>query len=389
MLIKFRTFNCGIGDCLFLILQKEGKSFNIMVDCGRLTDEVLSYVINDLNKTINLLIVTHIDNDHICGVASLLQKVPDLEINKIIFNCYHRDKGDEIKSLTQEQRSILLNLKKCCPVNTEILDGKVSAKEAVSLTEQILNNPKWLDAWNVKPVVAGNVIDLPDGYGSIKVLSPLAKDLDKLEQQFKKEFWAKFYECYSIPISDDEVIFEILLRIWEKNLMKKEAINVSYSRLTKDSFAHHVKKEKILPISLSNLCSLAIIYEFEDIGILLMGDADPGIVMNSMIEIFHTPLPVKLDIIKVSHHGSSHNTTIEFATKVKSLHYYFTGGDRVDRPSLESVSRILATLNEEDEVCTLHFNRINQFVKDLYEYSIQENCKFSVDLKNAMYEIEV
>ena len=48
MKLTFRTFNCGMGDCIFLILKKEDASYHIMVDCGSLKDDILSFVRNDL-----------------------------------------------------------------------------------------------------------------------------------------------------------------------------------------------------------------------------------------------------------------------------------------------------------------------------------------------------
>lgn len=67
MKLTFRSFNCGKGDCLFLQMRKEDSSFCIMVDCGNLKDEILTYITEILNKRIDLLIVTHIEMD-LCGI---------------------------------------------------------------------------------------------------------------------------------------------------------------------------------------------------------------------------------------------------------------------------------------------------------------------------------
>ena len=74
MKLLFKTFNCGAGDCLFMTLKNETNSFHIMVDCGSLKDEILAFVNNELCKRIDLMVVTHIDNDHIAGIATLLEK---------------------------------------------------------------------------------------------------------------------------------------------------------------------------------------------------------------------------------------------------------------------------------------------------------------------------
>lgn len=70
MKAKVRTFQSGCGDCIFLILEdeKSGESFHIMIDCGVFTPEIKAFVDHDLGLRIDMLIVTHYDDDHIAGI---------------------------------------------------------------------------------------------------------------------------------------------------------------------------------------------------------------------------------------------------------------------------------------------------------------------------------
>ena len=70
----FSTFPSGCGDCLFIVIKDEdgGSQYSIMTDCGSLTDDIKSYIRNELQMTIDMLIVTHIDGDHVNGVTKLL-----------------------------------------------------------------------------------------------------------------------------------------------------------------------------------------------------------------------------------------------------------------------------------------------------------------------------
>lgn len=70
----------GYGDCLLIQLKTNGgKAFNILVDSGT----ALSYSINNEkiitrfieNNILDLIIVTHIDDDHIKGFTRLFQKL--------------------------------------------------------------------------------------------------------------------------------------------------------------------------------------------------------------------------------------------------------------------------------------------------------------------------
>ena len=388
MKLLFRTFNCGAGDCLFMTLKKETDSFHIMVDCGSLTDEILAYIKNELGKRIDLMVVTHIDDDHIAGVSVLLEKVPDLQIGKILFNCYHRPKTDDTIALSDKQVEVLEELKRRLPLNEISADWKVNAKEAVSLSEIILKNESWTAAWICEEVVAGQDILLDGGYGKIIVLSPLREDLNALESQFKKEFWSKFFNKHSKQYNVDEEIYEVLLRLWEITIIEECASKVTYTKPTKESFLK-AADAKVLPISLPNRCSIALVYEYNNHRFLLLGDADPEIVTESLKNNMAGEAPFMMDLIKVSHHGSSHSTTKELLEITDSNHFYFTGGNKGERPSLETLSRIITEPLNGQEKRVLHFNRKNIVLKDLCSMPELGEFPCEIDLENKPYEVEI
>ena len=60
MKATLKTFESGSGDCIFLLL-KDGvtsQSYHIMVDCNVLTEEIVSFVRDELQKRIDTLIIT-------------------------------------------------------------------------------------------------------------------------------------------------------------------------------------------------------------------------------------------------------------------------------------------------------------------------------------------
>ena len=388
MKLSFRTFNCGAGDCLFIKLRKETDMFHIMVDCGCLKDEILSFVKNELGKRIDLMVVTHIDNDHIAGLSMLLEKVPDLQIGKILFNCYHRPKKEDTIMLSDKQVAALEKLKQRIPLNFVSENGKVSANQAISLSEKIMKNSAWTAAWGYDPVVAGNEMNLDGDFGKIVILSPQQTDLNVLENQFKKEFWKKFFDNHSRQYKNDEEIYEVLLRLWETTLIEERITKVSYSKLTKELFVKSAGTE-VVPVSLPNRCSIAFLYEYHGHRILLLGDAAPDIVADSMKKYIVGETPFMMDLIKVSHHWSSHSTTKDILEVADSKHYYFTGGNKEERPSVETLSRIITAPLHGLERRELHFNRKNRVLKDLF--AMPEFAEFPciIDLDNNPYEIEI
>ncbi|MCR4798905.1 MAG: MBL fold metallo-hydrolase [Bacteroidales bacterium] len=388
MKLLFRTFNCGAGDCLSLTLKKGKDSFHIMVDCGCLKDEIQQYIENELGKRIDLLVVTHIDNDHIAGLATLLEKVPDLQIGKILFNCYHRPKADDSIELSDKQVEVLEELKRRLPSTFVKMDGKVSTKQAISLSKKILNNNNWAEAWRYEPVVAGMNINLEKEFGKIVILSPQQSDLEALENEFKKEFWRKFFSSHSNQYKNEEEIYEVLLRLWETTLVKEHTTKVSYAALTKETFVK-AAEAKVMPVSLPNRCSIAFFYEYQDHRILLLGDSDPDIVAESLKKHVGNEIPFMMDLIKVSHHGSSHSTSNTILEVADSKHYYFSGGNREERPSIETLSRVITAPLHGQERRELHFNRKNRVINDLF--AMLEIVEFPciIDLDNKPYEVEI
>ena len=203
-----------------------------------------------------------------------------MQIGKILFNCYHRPKPDDAIALSEKQTKVLEELKHRLPSTFVTEDGKANAKQAISLSEKILNNDNWAAAWGYDPVVGGMKIYLNGEFGKIVILSPLQSDLDALENKFKREFWAKFFNKYSKQYKSDEEIYEVLLRLWETTFVGEHTEKVSYTKLTKDCFVK-AADAKVEPISLPNKCSIAFFYEYQDHHILFLGDAAPDIVAEA------------------------------------------------------------------------------------------------------------
>ena len=61
---RFITFKSDTGDCIFFILRDGEEQYCIMIDCGAYEDLIKDFVRKELHRKINLLIITHVDNDH-------------------------------------------------------------------------------------------------------------------------------------------------------------------------------------------------------------------------------------------------------------------------------------------------------------------------------------
>lgn len=95
-MIKLHTYDAGKGDCLLLKYQgRSGKNRNILVDSGTSRFErqlsQLEQNIIDAGEQIDLVVITHVDNDHLGGLLSLERHGTPLCANRFIIN--HPDVG--------------------------------------------------------------------------------------------------------------------------------------------------------------------------------------------------------------------------------------------------------------------------------------------------------
>ena len=357
-----KTFTSGAGDCIVLLLQLEQQNFSLFVDCGSFTEEIHRYVIDTLNKNIDILIVTHIDNDHVSGIARMLHDIPDLNIGKIIFNSYDRETNEDgIIKLDEKLRTRIEKLRSQLPIYTVKEEESIKAKHALLLSECILSQENWTRVWDTKPYTQSspNLI-LNDGdFGELIFLSPTSNELSALEKEFKEEFNKRLLRPLDGKHKEDSEIYELIIRLAETNNYEESEDPVSFGQMTTQMIDMKASNEKSPAISPANKASLAVLWKYNNIGIILLGDSDPEIVMRKLRYIND------IDILacKVSHHGSKHNTTIELIEKVNSAHYFFTGGKNEQRPSIEAIAKILKKTSKEH--FTLHFNYACNQMKEI------------------------
>ena len=391
----FKTFQSSIGDCIFLLLQSKKELFSIMVDCGAYEPPIRQFVKETLNGKIDVLIVTHIDNDHIIGVTEMLSK--GVKVNRIIFNCYQRsgDTGklqklnesqlEKLKSIGNEVGRIVNDV----IGNRQTRSGKTAMK---GLAATILDNPELKQVWDKEYALGGTSVDLND-WGTITFLSPTMTEIKNLDKEFCRVLFDELNVDNAMGKWDkQENIYEILLRYAmlqdsTKVLMKKTGtIKKKTDAATLEDRLIQAAKEPVetKQITPANQASLAFVWEKDGHRVLVMGDANPDVVVKGLRTHYQGQnFPVLFDAIKVSHHGSHYNTTKELIQYADTEHYFFTGGQELKRPSEAALGRIaLCPLPDGLQKRTLNFNFQTSMVEELKNNKVMKGkYKFSVDTK--------
>lgn len=394
MKATLKTFQSGNGDCIFFLLQEGDRKYNMMIDCAEYTPAIKEYVERTLSKQIDFLIITHIDADHILGVEQMIKETPDLNIGKIIFNCYERLQGQPETPLTDIQKKRVASIKSelnC--VLRDAIENQVSASQAINgLSKTILENPAIKEKWErgYTALDARKEIDLNE-WGTIKILAPTMNEIKALDEKFRSVLFNElFVEDDNVELSDCESLYEMLIRYSELHEPEPAedqptAIETLEERL-KRAAEETPKENNITP---ANKASLAFVWEKNDRRVLFLGDAKPGIVVKGLLAHYaKEESPIFFDAIKVAHHGSHYNTTESLLNHIDSEHYFVTGGEEGMRPSEAALGRILLReLKRNVRNRTLHVNYKTTLTEQLSaERELQEKYHFDVDFDLNQHE---
>lgn len=347
MRAEFKAIDVGCGDCLFLSLSNKMASFNIMIDCQNY-DKAKDYVINKLHNHIDFLIVTHIDNDHVPGVTDMINKNKDLYIGQILFNCYQREPLGEKDTLPEKTKQRLLELKDNIPIIADAIDAKIGSDDARLLSEAILRYEERSNrkVWKRDYITCNSDVQLGEGgeWGTLKFLSPSQAHLDELDVQFRRMFRNLMYGDLGDKQYEENVsIYELMVLYvnqqasLEGNQYTKIA---SMSKYTENALRKICLREG-KETRIENKTSIAFAWDYDDKPrMMFFGDAAaPQLV--EQIRIKYSNLPLLLDLIKVSHHGSFNNTSNELLQLIDAQYYVLSGGKGNSTPHLITMGKII------------------------------------------------
>lgn len=359
-----KTFESGAGDCIFLVMKDEmdDSRFHIMMDCNVLTDEIKAYIRDELYKRIDVLIVTHIDSDHANGITKLMRNpdFADMQIGMILFNGF-QPQTEQPQTLPPKTVEKLQTVAELLPPTVDEAFQKTNGMDAACLITELNKHPQWKAVWRQTPILAGETMPLGNNekWGRLRVLSPTQDAMDNLLHDVKLEYAKRLS---SAPPNEDfldqDKYYELMLRLAELRKRPSFARKTNAEAVTKEKLNKSAKIDaEENGVTNANKASLAFCWEGgEEVKrILLMGDAVSSQVVNELNGIENGR--IWFEAVKVSHHGSKHNTSIELNTKVDSAHYFFTGGKDNEGPDIETVAKIaMKPLADGVEQRGIHYN---------------------------------
>lgn len=306
-MFKISALPASYGDCLWIEYGAEDKPHIILIDAGPSVPAALKSRLEELAKRkgeIELVVVTHVDRDHIGGALTLVEnEFYGVPVRDFWFNGFrHLPVSNAIETFGEKQGERLTEL---------LLEKKIS--------------------WNVTLNNSGIMVtpqacpefQLPGG-AKITLLSPDVEQLKKLRTQ-----WVKV--CGEADLYTG--IVSQTTHFDKEGLESFGVDTLNISALVSEPFTEDT--------SAANGSSIAFVMEFEGKRVLLAADAYPSRIMQSLALIAGSP-PYQFDLVKVPHHGSENNINNEFIESLNCNKYLISSNGAVYKhPSKQAISRII------------------------------------------------
>jgi beta-lactamase superfamily II metal-dependent hydrolase len=301
------------GDALWIEYGDPAGPHRILIDGGPRSRSIRESLAGRLAATdLELLVVTHIDADHISGVLAVLTDpaVP-VSVRDVWFNGWEH-------------------------LPTDLLGAKQGEALGAAIRRRRL---PWNGDFDGRAVMAADdgrlpAVDLPGGM-RLTVLSPTRRELAALRPVWKEEV----ENAGLVPgMAAEEAAAQ-------PDLLGSHPIDPA--ELAAEPFEEDPSE--------ANGASIAMLAEFEGKTLLLTGDAHGGVLAAGLRRLAaeRGADRVPVDAFKVPHHGSKHNLSAEVLGLVECDRYLFsTNGDIYRHPDPVAVSRIVT--GTED--ATLEFN---------------------------------
>jgi hypothetical protein len=327
MPFELEALRANKGDCLLLHFGTNATPRLAVIDGGpaRTYEPALKPRLEKIRQaraaapgtplTIDLLMVSHIDDDHIHGILELTGEMVEAKdkMQPLPFRVrrvWHNSFSDLIEISEVDLRASLqasfgaastsdMALSRSPNLSIDAAKILVSVGQGINLRDHLrkldlsLNPPFANKIVMQNDAVPRDVLEIDEGL-KLTVVGPREPELIALREQHKKFLEAK---------------------------AKKEASPESALAAFSDK-------------SVPNLSSIVVLAEQGGKTMLLTGDARGDNILAGLrtANLLTDAMPCTVDVLKVPHHGSDNNVTKEFFQQVPATHYVFSGNGQHGNP---------------------------------------------------------
>lgn len=354
-MLRLEMLPAGCGDCLWIEYGDAGPGRVVIVDGGlRPTAQGLRRRIEAARQQrgvatleVELLVVTHIDNDHIVGITELLREAgPELHVKDLWFNG-----KPQLERLPPEPPAAprgpadLMGGAPAAPARTAFapadLLGRQQADDLSALLAKKGLPSNALPPWGGAPVMVPATGTLPavtlEGGLVLTVLGPMLPRLRKLCEAWGDVLSGKDEaQAAGAPAAPADLLGR------------------------KDTWPPVWKDGETTDGSAANGSSIALLAEFGGHALLLAADAYAGDLAEGLARVAASrglakgaPLPI--DVFKLPHHASQNNLTKALMEAVDCTRFAVSTDGSVHRhPDHQALLRVLKYARRTPELVFNH-----------------------------------
>lgn len=335
------------GDCFILESRRGKKTTTILIDGGpsNTFEKHLKPTLKELpsSSKLDLVILSHIDNDHIIGLIDLLAEIKNqrdkginqfIKIGKLWHNSF-----DDLLQLQSEPTRLLKN-----NLFSKNLKHKEKEQKKVNTIQSIIMK----------------------GFQQGGDLSELAKALKVSVNPGFKNVIAVNEIVKSIRVRD--ITFQILGPT-KQNLNNLRAEWKDWHRKKKILQEYELGLLQILDKSVPNLASIMFLAEISNRKILFTGDALGTDVISilSKNRMLNKKGKFYVDVLKVPHHGSDRNVSEEFFNTVFAEYYIISANGKYDNPSYSTLKWIIDSKRYRNKMIKIVVTNVTPVIRKILD----------------------
>jgi hypothetical protein len=304
---------------------------------------------------IDLMMVSHLDEDHIAGVLQLMRRLRDLKQSQ--------------KSLPWKVRRFWHN------AFDDLTGGKASGAS--------------LDG--VSAASLGDELSLPGS--SLLASVGQGRELRDLVRFFNLSGNPPFKGLVSYPHTPNPVDVDGLeLTVLGPNGANVKALQKDWKAkvpalMKKEGKAAKAELAEFIDTSVYNLSSIVVLATYAGRTMLLTGDSRGDFTLDALrtLGLVKAGKPLKVDLLKMPHHGSDRDVAPEFFESIRATHYVISADGKYsnpDVPTLEMISR-----SRKDDAFTVWLANAPSDFSD-HVVGTQVAKFFAAEAKKRKYKVE-
>jgi hypothetical protein len=324
------------GDCLLLHAGSQVRPVLVLIDGGpkavygphlrpRLKDiRAARGLPTHMPLPVDLLMVSHVDDDHIQGILDLMRDLRDasgtplVQLRRIWHNSFEDIIDNDPHDLTSSIQA---------QFGAAALDGQLPEDATVDrddLDEEVVRS--------TLKVLAS----IPQG-------QRLRRDAEALSVQTNPEFDNHFVLANprEVAITQD-LTFVVAGPMAPELASLKKAHTAWLEELKKKGMTPDEALAAYVDTSVPNLSSIVAVARAGGKTILLTGDARGDRILQGLeqVDLLAAGQTLHVDILKVPHHGSANNLETDFFRRVTADHYVFSGNGKHGNPEREAMEML-------------------------------------------------